>query len=110
MVARLSSFAFAALVTLSAVAACAATAPTPMAKPSIIQIAKVTCAEMLASDALDRSSIMMFYWGYVAGKAGSTALNTAGLEQATSRVMQVCVAHQDMTVLAAIDAAKHGSK
>ncbi|MBV8081739.1 MAG: hypothetical protein JOY86_02015 [Candidatus Eremiobacteraeota bacterium] len=108
MVARLSSLVFAVLIAASTAAA-AATTPARSPNPAI-QLMKVTCGDMLASDVLDRSSIMMFYWGYLAGKQGATVLNTSGLELATSRVMEVCTAHQSMTLFDAIDAAKRGNK
>jgi|SRR5215469_8866268 len=110
MVARLSSLALALLIAIGPAAVSAATAPAPSPQPATISIEKVTCADMLASNALDRSSIMMFYWGYLAGKTGATTLNSGGLELATSRVMEMCMANKSMTVLAAIDATKRGTK
>ncbi|HZV79803.1 MAG TPA: HdeA/HdeB family chaperone [Candidatus Binatus sp.] len=110
MVIRLSSLALALFITIGPAAATATTAPAPTPKSTIISIEKVTCGDMLASNALDRSSIMMFYWGYLAGKTGMTTLNSGGLELATSRVMEKCMANKSMTVLAAIDATKHGTK
>jgi hypothetical protein len=110
MVARLSSLALTFFIAIGPSAAPAATAPAPSPKPAIISIEKVTCGDMLASNALDRSSIMMFYWGYLAGKTGATTLNSGGLELATSRVMETCMANKSMTVLAAIEATKRGTK
>ncbi|MBV8082741.1 MAG: hypothetical protein JOY86_07190 [Candidatus Eremiobacteraeota bacterium] len=94
---------------MGAAASVAATSPAPATIPvQHFDLTKLTCAQMLDADVLDRSSVMMFYWGYVAGKAGATAFDTTGMEAKTARVMQTCMNNPKMTLFAAIDASKNG--
>lgn len=100
---------FACFVALASTAA-AGTAPAPASTPKVAQhidLVKLTCAQVMAADVLDRSSVMMFYWGYLEGKAGSTTFDTTDLEAATSRVMRTCIKNPSMTLFDAIGASKN---
>ena len=80
------------------------TAPKAAAQSDLTM---VTSSELVAENVLDRSSVMMYYWGYVAGKAGITTFNTGAIESQTSKVMETCTGNPKMTLFAAIDASKH---
>jgi len=98
---------FACLAILSASMASNASGTTSASPPKPaghIELQKVTCRDMLAADVLDRSSIMMFYWGYVSARAGVSSINTADMEARTSRVMEICTQNQHQTLFAAIEA------
>lgn len=92
---------------LAASASTTAAAATP--NPArVIDLRKVTCQDLLASDVLDRSALMMFYWGYVSARAGRSVINTADMETATARVMDTCSHNQSLTLFAAIETVKGG--
>jgi HdeA/HdeB family len=102
-----SAFACLLIVSFATAARATTTAAASPPKPARqIEIQKVTCRDLLAADVLDRSSVMMFYWGYVSARAGVSVIDTADMEARTSRVMQFCTQNQDKTVLAAIEASK----
>ena len=82
----------AALCALLAVAVlpASAAAPTPASAPAQIDVAKVTCGDLEGASPLDRSAIVMFYWGYAAAKAGATTFKTGLLKSATAALMKEC--------------------
>jgi hypothetical protein len=90
----LAVFAFMALV-----AAAPSTAPQPAAR---IDITKVTCSDLLKSSPLDRSAVVMFYWGYAAAKAGVSSFKTNVLETATEHLTTLCAKHPSETMIDAM--------
>ena len=105
---RLWSIAFAYLLLLASpiaghTSSSAASSPKPARQ---IELQKVTCRDILAADVLDRSSVMMFYWGYVSARAGVSSIDTGDMEARTSRVMELCTQNQSQTLFAAIEASR----
>jgi len=97
------------LVTL-AVSTRALTAQTvPPKQPAIMKsfdLNKLTCRDLTAADLLDRSSAIMFLWGFEAGRQNVTSWSTDDLERATDRLMKTCEAKPSLSLFAALDAAK----
>jgi hypothetical protein len=78
----------------------APSAPTPAPR---IDIAKVTCSDLIKSSPLDRSAVVMFYWGYAAAKAGVSSFKTGILETATQHLMTICLKNPSETIVKAMD-------
>lgn len=78
-------------------------APPVSAQPAArIDIAKVTCSDLLKSSPLDRAAVVMFYWGYAAAKAGVSSFKTGVLQTATAHVMSLCAKHPSETMMEAM--------
>jgi hypothetical protein len=67
--------------------------------PSTIDIAKVTCSDLIKANELDRAAVVMFYWGYAAAKAGVSTLKTGVLQAATQHLMSACAKNPSETML-----------
>jgi HdeA/HdeB family len=78
-----------------------ATPPTT-APASRIDIAKVTCSDLIKAEPLDRAAAVMFYWGYAAAKAGVSSFQTNILETATQHVMSICTKRPSETMMEAV--------
>ena len=89
----------ASTLVVSAFPAGAQPSPAPAAQ---IDIAKVTCGDLEAASPLDRSAIVMFYWGYAAAKAGATTFKTGLLKNATAALMKECSQNAAEPVIAAM--------
>ena len=95
---QLIALAFGAVALLAA-----APAAAPGAAPAAtIQIEKVTCGDVMAATPLDRSAIVMFYWGYAAAKARATQFKTGALRTATHALVAECQESPSETVLDAM--------
>jgi hypothetical protein len=80
------------------------TAP-PSASASAAQIAPhlwdvelVRCSDLLGASDADRASAAMFYYGYLAARAGIRVINVSRISGNIARVMQQCEARPDLTV------------
>jgi hypothetical protein len=105
---------FAVIVLTLAVAACAeppapaATAPAAAASaavPSAAQIApgvwnveRVRCSDLLEASDADRASAAMFYYGYLAAKAGIQVIDVSRIDGNIAKVMQQCETAPNLTV------------
>jgi hypothetical protein len=78
----------------------ATSAPTPAPR---IDITKVTCSDLIKASPLDRSAVVMFYWGYAAAKAGVSSFKTGILETANEHLMSICVKNPSETIVKAMD-------
>ena len=92
---------------IALVALCGATGLVPAAAQTAapaaqVDIAKVTCDDLRSATPLDRSAVVMFYWGYAAAKAGATTFKTGLIKRATTALMSECAAHDGETVLDAM--------
>ncbi len=86
-----------ALVLLGAVT------PAPEAPPAAqFDITKLTCKDLRDASPLDRSAVVMFYWGYAAAKANATTFKTGVLKNATAALMKECDANESETILSAM--------
>ena len=70
--------------------------------PARIDIAKVTCSNLIKASPLDRAAVVMFYWGYAAAKAGVSSFKTGVLQAATQHLMAVCTKNPSETMLNAV--------
>lgn len=89
---------------LLAVALIAAThTAAPESPPSSqVDITKLTCRDLRDASPLDRSAVVMFYWGYEAAKANATTFKTGLVKNATTALMKECDKNAGETVLAAM--------
>jgi hypothetical protein len=81
-----------------------AAAPPPAAQASVPQrweIARVRCDELLAASAEDRASAAMFYYGYLAARAGLRFVEGSQIEGNIHRVIEQCEATPSITVVQA---------
>ncbi|MBV8164342.1 MAG: hypothetical protein JOZ91_08735 [Candidatus Eremiobacteraeota bacterium] len=83
-----------------------AAATTPAPQPTVkyyrtYDLTRIKCADLLQANLMDRSSAVMFIWGYEAGRKGITSFDTVKLENATQGLMQTCEAKPSLTILAA---------
>lgn len=82
-----------------------ATPPSAPSAPSEAQIAphlwdveRVRCSDLLGASDADRASAAMFYYGYLAAKAGIRVINVSRIRGNIARVMQQCEARPNLTV------------
>jgi len=87
------------------------TAPAPppaqaaAAPPSAAQIAphrwdvdRVRCSDLLGASDDDRASVAMFYYGYLAAKAGIHVIDVGRISDNIAKVMQKCKTTPSLTV------------
>lgn len=77
----------------------AAPSPQPAAR---IDIAKVTCSDLIKASPLDRAAVVMFYWGYAAARAGASSFRTGILQTATQHLMGICLKKPSETMMDAM--------
>jgi hypothetical protein len=84
--------------------AAAAPTPSPLA-PSDAQVApkrwdveRVRCSDLLGADDDDRAAAGMFYYGYLAAKAGVRVIDTSQIEGNLKKVMERCQATPNIMV------------
>ena len=91
------------LATWSAHAAASPT-PPPNTRPNkTYDLTRVHCSDLLQANIMDRSSAIMFLWGFEAGRRNIKIFDTAKLEAATHGLIETCEAQPSLTVFAAID-------
>jgi HdeA/HdeB family len=83
----------------------AATAAAPASPPSEAQVGpgrwnveRVRCSDLLGASDEDRAAAAMFYYGYLAAKAGIRVIDVNRIEANIAKVMQRCVAAPNLTV------------
>src|SRR6267142_6606662 len=79
--------------------------PTPPAAPSDAQIApgrwdvdRVRCSDLLGAADDDRAAAAMFYYGYLAAKAGIHVIDVGKIDENVGKVMKQCAATPNITV------------
>ena len=82
-----------------------AAAPPPRRVTSEAQIApgqwnvdRVRCSDLLGADDDDRAAAAMFYYGYLAAKAGIRVINVNQVDGNVRKVMDRCAAAPNITV------------
>jgi hypothetical protein len=95
---RMSSRALPVLAFVSLLGA----APAATAPAARVDIATVTCSDLIKASPLDRGAVVMFYWGYAAAKAGISSFKTGILQTATQHLMSICVRHPSETMIDAV--------
>lgn len=80
-------------------------APAPVPAPSDAQIApgrwnveRVRCSDLLRASDEDRAAAAMFYYGYLAAKAGIHIIDVGQIDGKVSKVMNQCAASPSLTV------------
>jgi hypothetical protein len=58
----------------------------------------VRCADLLRASDDDRASAAMFYYGYLAAKAGIHVIDTSRISGNIAKVMELCKARPALTV------------
>ena len=84
------------------------TTPTPSAPapaPSEAQVApgrwnvdRVRCSDLLGASDEDRSAAVMFYYGYLAARAGIQVIDVSKIDGNVKKVMDRCAAAPNITV------------
>ena len=85
--------------------AAAPAAPNPAPSPSEAQIApgrwdvdRVRCSDLLGAADDDRAAAAMFYYGYLAAKAGIHVIDVGKIDENVGKVMKQCAATPNITV------------
>jgi hypothetical protein len=86
----------------------AAAAPPPAATTSSVSeaqvapghwdVERVLCSDLLAAADDDRASAAMFYYGYLAAKAGIRVIDVSRIDGNIAKVMRRCAAAPGLTV------------
>ena len=86
-------------------AAAAPVAPNPPPSPSEAQIApgrwdvdRVRCSDLFGAAAADRAAAAMFYYGYLAAKAGIHVIDVGKIDENVGKVMKQCQVAPNITV------------
>lgn len=79
--------------------------PAPAPAPFDAQIApgrwnveRVRCSDLLGASDEDRAAAAMFYYGYLAAKAGIHVIDVSKIDGNVSKVMSQCTASPNLTV------------
>jgi hypothetical protein len=85
--------------------AAAPAAPNPAPSPSEAQIApgrwdvdRVSCSDLLGAADDDRAAAAMFYYGYLAAKAGIHVIDVGKIDENVGKVMKQCAATPNLAV------------
>lgn len=70
-----------------------------------IDMAKVTCGEVLAMSADDQADFAAFMSGFFAQRAGRTFIDMALFQKNTASVLDWCKSNKDQTVMAGLERA-----
>ena len=65
--------------------------------PGVWQVERVRCSDLLGA-AADRAAATMFYYGYLAAKAGIHVINVGEIDQNVGKVMKQCAVTPSITV------------
>ena len=90
--------------TLAAPTAEAASPPTPRVTseaqiaPGRWDVDRVRCSDLLGADDDDRAAAVMFYYGYLAAKAGIRVIDVSQIDGNVRKVMDQCAAARNITV------------
>lgn len=81
----------------------AAASPTPAPSeaavaPGIWNVDRVRCSDLLAASDEDRAAAAMFYYGYLAARAGIHIVDVSQIDAKIHRVMETCGAAPNITV------------
>jgi len=76
----------------------AAAPPSGQLAPGVWNVSRVTCASLLRADDDDRASAAMFYYGYLAARAGIRVIDVNKISDNVAKVMKQCAATPNMTV------------
>jgi HdeA/HdeB family len=66
--------------------------------PGRWNVERVRCADLLGASDEDRAAAAMFYYGYLAAKAGIHIIDVSQIDGNVSKVMSQCAASPNLTV------------
>src|SRR5207302_1250587 len=66
--------------------------------PGRWDVARVRCSDLLGADDDDRAAAVMFYYGYLAAKAGIRVIDVSRIDGNVRKVMDRCAAAPNITV------------
>jgi hypothetical protein len=66
--------------------------------PGIWNVDRVRCADLLGASDEDREAAVMFYYGYLAARAGIHIIDVSKIDGNVHKVMDQCAAAPNMTV------------
>lgn len=75
------------------------------AEPADANFTLTTCGELAGLTEEDRAFALIFYYGYLAGHSGATAIDNGRVPEHLLRVRDYCTAHPDSPVVDAFVAA-----
>ena len=67
--------------------------------PGLWEVERVRCADLLGAADDDRAAAAMFYFGYLAGKAGIRVIDVGKIDENVGKVMKQCAATPKVMVL-----------
>lgn len=73
------------------------------ARAEVINMAAITCKELLAGKEDDIGTILMWLHGYYAGRGNTTTLDTDGLAKDSEKIGKYCAENPTITVMQAIE-------
>jgi hypothetical protein len=85
----------------AAVAEPPAPPPTPseaQIAPGVWRVERVRCSDLLGAADDDRAAAAMFYYGYLAAKAGIHVIDVGKIDENVGKVMKQCTATPNITV------------
>lgn len=66
--------------------------------PGRWDVDRVRCSDLLGADDDDRAAAVMFYYGYLAAKAGIRVIDVSQIDGNVRKVMDQCAAARNITV------------
>ena len=88
--------------TTAAPPAAVAPAPSPPSEAQIApgrwEVERVRCSDLLGAADDDRAAAAMFYYGYLAAKAGIRVIDVGKIDENVGKVMKQCAATPNITV------------
>jgi hypothetical protein len=83
----------------------AAAASAPTAGGERWDVTRVRCMQLLGAADDDRAAATMFYYGYLAARAGLDSIDVGKIDSNIHRVMEQCGRTPDATIIQAFDIA-----
>jgi hypothetical protein len=74
-------------------------------EPAGVDFTKTTCEELAQQSDEDRAFGLIFYYGYLAGRANATTIDNARVSDQLLRVREYCAGNPQSTVIDAFAAA-----
>jgi hypothetical protein len=66
--------------------------------PGLWEVERVRCSDLLGAADDDRAAAAMFYYGYLAAKAGRHVIDVGKIDENVGKVMKLCAATPNITV------------
>ncbi len=76
---------------------------TASVRAEVINMAAITCKELLEGKEDDIGTILMWLHGYYAGRSNTTTLDTDGLTKDSEKIGKYCAENPTITVMQAIE-------